>query len=186
MASEVKISTFPPEDLGHLARLVLVVFLLTFISARVVVFLIMSRRIPDLYLHLGGTHVHHLNYGIFLLAGVGAYLLFRQPVGRNLAVAAVVYGIGMALTFDEFGMWVRLGGSYWQRASLDAIGVLSAVFGLIAFAPSLKRFRPHNWVATVVIAIAVGIFFFMLIESFQYAGKIIGPKLHEIETTSPG
>jgi hypothetical protein len=45
-------------------------------AARVVVFLIMSRRIPDLYLHLGGNHVHHLNYGIFLLSGIDAYLLF--------------------------------------------------------------------------------------------------------------
>jgi hypothetical protein len=134
---------------------------------------------------MGGTHIHHLNVGIFLLAGVGAYLLFGQPVGRRFTAAAVVYGIGMALTFDEFGMWVHLGGSYWQRASLDAIGVLSAGFGLVAFAPSFKRFRPHNWVAVVILAGAVGIFFFMLIESFQYAGKAIGPKLHQIESTSP-
>jgi hypothetical protein len=27
----------------------------------------------------------------------------------------------MALTFDEFGMWLHLGGSYWQRASFDAV-----------------------------------------------------------------
>ena len=53
-----------------LARLVLVAFLLTFVTARVMVYLIMSRRAPDLYLHVGGTHVHHLNYGIFLLAAV--------------------------------------------------------------------------------------------------------------------
>jgi hypothetical protein len=53
---------------GHdLGRIVLFSFLLTFILARVVVFLIMSHRLPDLYLHLGGTHIHHLNYGIFLL-----------------------------------------------------------------------------------------------------------------------
>jgi hypothetical protein len=55
-----------------LARIILFSFLLTFILARIVVFLIMSRRLPDLYLYVGGTHIHHLNYGIFLLAGVGA------------------------------------------------------------------------------------------------------------------
>ena len=38
------------------------------------VLLIMARRMPNLYFFLRGTHVHHLNYGIFLLAGVGAYL----------------------------------------------------------------------------------------------------------------
>jgi hypothetical protein len=31
------------------------------ILSRVVVFLIMSRRIPNLYLFRQGTHVHHLN-----------------------------------------------------------------------------------------------------------------------------
>jgi hypothetical protein len=42
----------------------------------------------------------------------------------------------MGLTFDEFWMWMRLGGSDWQRASLDAVGVLAALFGLMAYAPS--------------------------------------------------
>ena len=54
-------------------RLILYVFLLTFIVAQVVVFLIMDRLISDLYFHVGGTHIHHLNYGIFLLSGVGKY-----------------------------------------------------------------------------------------------------------------
>jgi hypothetical protein len=37
-------------------------------AARITVFLIVSHRIPDIYLRLGGTHIHHLNYGIFLLS----------------------------------------------------------------------------------------------------------------------
>lgn len=185
MTNSAKTSMAPLQISNHLARLVLVTFILTFIVARVLVILIMSRRIPDLYLHLGGTHVHHLNYGIFLLAGVGAYQLFWRPIGRNLEITAIIYGSGMALTFDEFGMWLHLGGLYWQRASLDAITVLSAVFGLIAFAPSLKRFRLQHWAGAVVIAIAVGIFFFMLLESFKYVGRIVIPVLQEIEITSP-
>src|SRR5579864_3185653 len=57
------------------AREVLVAFLFTFIAARILVYLIMSRWIHDLYLHMGGTHVHHLNYGIFILSFVGGYLI---------------------------------------------------------------------------------------------------------------
>src|SRR5690349_496747 len=84
----------------HLARIVLCAFLLTFIVSRIVVLLIMSRVLPDLYLHLGGTHVHHLNYGILLLVGVGAWMLFAPPPGgRPLAWCAIAYGIGLALTF---------------------------------------------------------------------------------------
>jgi hypothetical protein len=168
-----------------LARIILFSFLLTFISARVVVFLIMSRRIPDLYLRLGGTHIHHLNYGIFLLAGIGAYLLLSRPEGRRERLAAVLYGIGLGLTFDEFGMWVRLGGSYWQRASVDAVGVLAAVFGLIAYALKLRDFRPQHWGAAAGLAVVVSAFFVMLIESFHFAHKIIGPKLYQIEANSP-
>jgi hypothetical protein len=48
----------------------LVAFVMTFMGARVLVFLIVSRRIPDLFLHVGGTHIHHLNYGMFILSGV--------------------------------------------------------------------------------------------------------------------
>jgi hypothetical protein len=172
-------------DKTQLARIVFFVFLLTFMLARIVVFLIMSRRIPDLYLHLGGSHIHHLNYGIFLLAGLGAFLLFGKPEGRWLQAAAVVYGIGMALTFDEFGMWVRLGGSYWQRASVDAVGVVAALFGLVAYAPTLKNFRPRHWSSANILAVVVVVFSLLLTESFKYAHRVIGPKLYQVESTSP-
>lgn len=167
------------------ARRVLAAFLLTFMSARILVFLIMSRRIPDLYLHLGGTHVHHLNYGIFLLSGVGAYLLFARPAGRRLTAATLVYGVGLGLTFDEFGMWLHLGGPYWQRASFDAIVVIAALLGLIAAAPSLKRFRPRHWTTAAITAVVLLIFAILLRNSLQYSRRVIGPKLHQIEANSP-
>ena len=185
MATESGIVKSQQLSNAHLARVVLFSFLLTFIAARIVVFLIMSRRLPDLYLHLGGTHVHHLNYGIFLLSALGGYLLFRQPTGRALSVTAMLYGIGLALTFDEFGMWVRLGGSYWQRASWDAVGVLAAVLGLMAFAPELKKFRPHHWWSVALTLVVVVVFFVMLTESFKHARKVIGPRLYEMEATAP-
>ena len=168
-----------------LARTVLFTFLLTFIAARIVVFLIMSRRMPDLYLHLGGSHIHHLNYGIFILSALGGFLLFCQPQDRALQLAAVAYGFSLALTFDEFGMWVRLGGSYWQRASVDAVGVVAALLGLIAYAPTLKKFRTLHWFNAGLIVVAVVVFFAMLFESFRYAGRIIGPKLYRLESGSP-
>ena len=69
----------PSSD--ELARRALFAFLITFMLARTSVLLIMARRIPNLYLFLGSTHVHHLNYGIFLLALVGGYTLFAAPGG---------------------------------------------------------------------------------------------------------
>jgi hypothetical protein len=118
----------PPLHLNvhKLARMALFGFILTFVAARVCVLLIMSRTFPNFYFFLKGTHVHHLNYGIFLLAAVAGYAVFRRPVGRAAEATALLYGIAMALTFDEFGMWLHLGGSYWQRASVDAVILVAA------------------------------------------------------------
>ncbi|HYL02647.1 MAG TPA: hypothetical protein VEU54_04445 [Steroidobacteraceae bacterium] len=168
----------------ELARRALLAFLLTFILARVIVLLIMGRRIPNLYFFLSGTHVHHLNYGIFLLAAVGAYLLFRAPGGKAARPAAFAYGIALALTFDEFGMWLHLGGSYWQRASVDAIVVVAALLALIAFARSIETFEArHRW-ASIALAIALLAFVLVLYDASVHIGTLAGPRLRELELAS--
>ena len=167
------------------ARLVFFTFLLTFIASRILVFLIMSRRVPDLFLHVGGTHVHHLNYGIFLLCGVGAYLLFAQPTGNRLRATAIAYGIGLALTFDEFGMWIHLGGSYWQRASFDGVAVIIGILGFIAYFPSSRSLHRQPWWQVVVVVAGAAVFFAMLYDSFRYAEKRLGPRMEVIEQSGP-
>ena len=176
----------PGLPIRRLARITFTTFLLTFIASRLLVILIMTRRIPDLFLHLGGTHVHHLNYGIFLLSAVGGLLVFTaRPSDRMRQLCALFYGFGMALTFDEFGMWLHLGGSYLQRASFDAVIVLLSLFGVIAFAPSLARMRTHHWATAAVSALAVVIFYLMLFKSIKYVGKRVGPRLLDIEEAGP-
>ncbi len=169
---------------AQLARHALFGLILTFIAARIVVLLIMSRRMPNLYFFLHGTHVHHLNYGIFLLAGVGAYLLFCISSAKDLRFAALAYGIAMALTFDEFGMWLHLGGSYWQRASVDAIIVVAAVLGLIAFASALRRFESRHVKASVAILIALTVFAVVLYDTSLQIGRLEGPRLESLELSS--
>src|SRR5881409_80115 len=139
-----------PSHTRPLARLVLLSLMLTFVLARLVTILITLHRMPNIYLHVRDTHVHHLNYGIFLLAGVGAYLLFKPGFTATPAAAAVIYGIGLGLTFDEFGMWLHLNGDYWQRASFDAVIVLAVALGLAGFAPPVTRWRPRQF-ATVLL-----------------------------------
>jgi hypothetical protein len=179
--------TGPARDAGIVrrrrAQLILLAFLVTFVCARVMVFLIMARKLPDLFLHVGGTHVHHLNYGLFLLVAVGAWLLLRPP--QSFRWPAILYGVGLALTFDEFGMWLHLGGSYWQRASWDAIVVVAAVLALFSFGPALAHYRSRHWcVAAAVVAVTV-LFYWMLIKSLDHAGRHMLPKLQRVEQTSP-
>jgi hypothetical protein len=167
-----------------LARRALFGFIITFIAARTVVLLIMSHRMPNLYFFLRGTHVHHLNYGIFLLAGVSAYLLFSARCDQDLRRAALAYGIAMALTFDEFGMWLHLGGSYWQRASVDAVIVVAAVLGLIGFATAIRKYESHHVRAFIVLGVALAGFSVVLYDTSAHIGQVEGPRLEALELSS--
>jgi hypothetical protein len=172
------------ETAHRLARRALFGFIVTFVLARIFVFLIMSKEMPNLYLFMHGTHVHHLNYGIFLLAVVCGYSVFRRPTGRAAEITALLYGVAMGLTFDEFGMWLHLGGSYWQRASVDAVIVVSALFGLVAFARSLKRFEARHFRVFIVLAILLTGFGVALYVAGIHLGDVMGPKLQELEAAS--
>jgi hypothetical protein len=77
-----------------------------------------------------------LVWGILLLLGVGYCWLLqlgtdlktRSPwAGRALAT---LYGIGAALTLDEFALWLNLRDVYWERqgrASIDAVVLFGAL-----------------------------------------------------------
>src|SRR5207249_754833 len=163
-----------PSNTRPLARLVLLSLLLTFTAARLVSILMTLHRMPDIYLHVRDTHIHHLNYGIFLLAGVGAYLLFSPGPPAAAPAAAVIYGIGLGLTFDEFGMWLHLNGDYWQRASFDAIVVLAATLCLAGFAPPIRRWRPQLLAAVLLLVVL------LLAGTFNLAARV-EPRLERWE-----
>src|SRR6266480_6848242 len=164
-----------PSNSRSLARLVLLSLLLTFIVSRLITILVMLNRMPDIYLHVRDTHVHHLNYGIFLLAGVGAYLLFKPGFTATPPppAAAVIYGVGLGLTFDEFGMWLHLNGDYWQRASFDAVIVLVAALALASFAPPLTRWR--RW------QVATALFVLLLLAGTMRLAARVEPRLQSWE-----
>src|ERR1700731_41845 len=175
----------PPKPTRHLARLTFVAFLFTFIASRALVILIMSGRMPDLFLHMGGTHVHHLNYGIFTLAAVAGVLLFARLNDAQKSVCALIYGFSMALTFDEFGMWLHLGGSYWQRANFDAVIVLLGGFGILAFMPRWKRVRAHHFIMGGILLLTIAAFYLLLFKSLKHANEKLIPKLKQMEQSGP-
>ena len=176
--------TIRRETAHKLARRALFSFIVTFVLSRVFVFLIMSKEMPNLYFFLQGTHVHHLNYGIFLMAAVCGYSVFRRPTGRAAEITALLYGVAMGLTFDEFGMWLHLGGSYWQRASVDAVIVVSALFGLVGFASTLKKFEAHHFWLFLVLLIAVLGFGAVIYLAGNRLGDLVGQPLRDLESAS--
>ena len=172
------------ETAHRLARRALFSFIVTFVLARICVFLIMAGEMPNFYFFVRGTHVHHLNYGIFLMSVVCGYSVFRRPTGRAAEITALLYGLAMGLTFDEFGMWLHLGGSYWQRASVDAVIVVAALFGLVAFARSLEKFEARHFRAFIALMILLAGFGVVLYTAGNRLGNFVGPELHNLEAAS--
>lgn len=110
----------------------LIGFLPTFLIARFLV-----QLSPSLFLHVHGTHVHHFTYGIFLLAIIG-YIALVWP-GRLQRAMGALYGVGLALAADEFGMWLRLTDAYHARCSYDAIIVVGAFLIGVVYLVDLGR-----------------------------------------------
>ena len=112
-------------------------------------------------------------------------LLFAPWPRERRGLWALLYGLAMGLTFDEFGMWLNLGGSYWQRASFDAVIVVLTAFGLIAYAPRWERVRSYHFVTAHGFAAGVSSFYLVLFKSLRHANEMLMPKLIEIEQAGP-
>ncbi|MFZ2970272.1 MAG: hypothetical protein WA063_03940 [Minisyncoccia bacterium] len=114
---------------------ILVSFLLTFIFVRTYVRLGQIGILDDPNLYIKGYHIHHLNYGIVILAITGLLALFFLNTKNRLKIG-VLYGIGLALTFDEFGMWLKLEEDYYSRLSYDAMIIITIILLSMVYLPS--------------------------------------------------
>ncbi|MGH3776106.1 MAG: hypothetical protein ACRDRR_10300 [Pseudonocardiaceae bacterium] len=113
---------------------VLVAFLVTFLATRAITRAIRTGRGPFRDVSLGGTHVHHQVYGIFLLLGTGTAEFTYRPGAPWVQGLAVLFGMGAALTLDEFALWLHLEDVYWSRegrSSVDAVLIALVVGGLL-------------------------------------------------------
>jgi len=110
-----------------------VAFLVTFIGVRLLVWMIVHKNNegPFQWVMVHGRHIHHLVWGILILLLVGYGWL--MDLGRSHSplsiffsrLMAVSYGVGAALTLDEFALWLDLEpNAYWSRSgrlSIDAV-----------------------------------------------------------------
>jgi hypothetical protein len=95
---------------------------------------------PGLHLETqGGLHVHHYTFGIFAMAIAGyAALVLKGP--RASFWITLLYGFGLGLVFDEFGIWLHLELRESLRWSDTGLIILAVVFLVgIALASVLQR-----------------------------------------------
>jgi len=112
-------------------------FFVTFAVARSIAYAAYRDVGPVHYVYIRGTHIHHLVLGILLLLAVGFCWLIEVGTGARATslfasrLMSLLYGVGAALTLDEFALWLNVQeGVYWTRRdfiSLDAVILFGAV-----------------------------------------------------------
>jgi hypothetical protein len=132
-------------------------FLATFLLTRLITHAIRAGRGPFHDTSVGGVHLHHEVYGIFLLLGTGTAEFAYRPEGVWGNVLAALFGAGAALTLDEFALWLHLEDVYWSRegrSSVDAvlIALLIGVLLLVGANPlDADRARGEGLIAVTVL-----------------------------------
>ncbi len=122
-------------------------YLLSFLFIRVAVIIAGSVQSPasqaakagELRFYVGtnvilfGYHIHHLTFGIILIALAGWFAIVgsRYFGRRDLAL---MYGIGMGLFMDEVGMLLSWG-DYWSTTTYILSLLLAGIFLNIIFFP---------------------------------------------------
>jgi hypothetical protein len=113
-------------------------FFVTFGLVRLLVIMIVHNVGPFGWVTVHGRHIHHLVWGILLLLIVGyGYLLGLGDEDTPVSIFAsrlmsLLFGIGAALTLDEFAMWLNLANDYWSRQGRESIDAVILFGGLLA------------------------------------------------------
>jgi hypothetical protein len=141
-------------------------FLITFLGVRILVHRIANHQGHFQWVVVKGMHIHHLVWGILILLLVGYGWLLdlgwsNSPMsiffGRLMAVG---YGVGAALTLDEFALWLSLEPDvYWSREgrlSIDAVVIFGAMLAVGAWGAPFFRALQRMWGKRVVVRGHIG------------------------------
>jgi hypothetical protein len=125
-------------------------FFLTFAGVRAVVFAVLHQIPPFHFIEHDGRHIHHLVFGILILLAVGYGWLADIGTGEDDSslllsrLMSILYGVGAALTLDEFALWLNLKDVYWSpqgRTSIDAVILFGALLSATTWGAPLLQSR---------------------------------------------
>jgi len=129
-------------------------FLFTFVGVRILVHRIVNHESHFQWVVVRGMHIHHLVWGILILLLVGyGWLLDLGRSHSPLSIffsrlMAVSYGVGAALTLDEFSIWLDLDpDAYWSqgRLSIDAVILFGSLLAVGAWGAPFFRGLNALW-----------------------------------------
>jgi hypothetical protein len=156
-------------------------FLITFVGVRILVHRIVNHEGHLQFVTVRGLHIHHLVWGILILLLVGYGWLLdlgwsQSPMsiffGRLMAVS---YGVGAALTLDEFALWLSLEPDvYWThegRLSIDAVVIFGAVLAVGAWGAPFFKALQRLWGKRGAMRTGVG-----QVSSRTRRGRLLRPR----------
>ena len=136
-------------------------FLITFVGVRLLVHRIANHEGRMQWVMVRGMHIHHLVWGILILLLVGYGWLLdlgwsNSPesifFGRLMAVG---YGVGAALTLDEFALWLSMEpDAYWTREgrlSIDAVIIFGSLLAVGMWGAPFFRAVQRMWHGRAVV-----------------------------------
>lgn len=177
------VTAFGEPEVGD-ARAVLLGFtvglLLTFLAVRANTRLIRAQ--VSWWFHditPGGTHIHHMVFGVIIMVTTGLFTFGFTPTGLPLQILAFAFGAGVALTLDEFALILHLEDVYWSeqgRISVDAIVVATgaAALSLIVGPPLVGTGIGRTTVMEVAIAaiLNLGFAFTAIVKGKLWTGFV--------------
>src|ERR1035437_1170126 len=130
-------------------------FLLTFVGVRILVHRIVNHEGHFQWVVVHGHHIHHLVWGILILLLMGyGWLLDLGRSHSPLSIffsrlMSVGFGVGAALTLDEFSIWLDLEpDSYCStagRLNIDAIILFGSLLAVGAWGAPFFRGLHFMW-----------------------------------------
>jgi hypothetical protein len=141
-------------------------FLITFIGVRLLVHRIVNHQGHFEWVVVRGHHIHHLVWGILILLLVGyGWLLDLGRSHSPLSIffsrlMSVGYGVGAALTLDEFALWLDLEpDAYWSdagRLNIDAIILFGAILAVGAGGAPFFQALQSMWAKRIYVGRGIG------------------------------
>ena len=128
----------------------------------------------------GGVHVHHLVFGIVAMMLAGT-LSFAVPISDFwYGTYAILFGIGMGLTIDEYALWLRLDDVYWSqegRSSIDAALIAVVFLGLVllsAAPETISTTTADDFAVSVIITLTHFVCVLVSLAKKRFVNALVG------------
>lgn len=136
------------KDSKRLSQFVMLIsFLITFGIVRAITHLQKLNILPNQQDDI--LHIHHLVPGIILLLISGYIGISFWSTNKLRVFMAVLFGIGAALTIDEFALWLYLRDVYWAKQGRDSVDAIVFVILVIGIILLISEVRDHKWIKRI-------------------------------------